>query len=739
MFSTWNSADNHDASAATASASPAAKRHANLEVQHGRRSSKATRACDLCKAKKARCNGVKPCAKCAERGLRCTYESRYSRGRPPTPLSPISDMPGGEDGSLQNPIPSTSVTSDEQRAAMASHPPPASDGPQSGEGASRQGLFQTADSSRNSPDPTAALGNAQYVDHTSALSFLHRAYSKSKTGERSSQPLTAAGDKPLLCPSTAGLSINPTILPPIPDAVESKDLLDLYFEVCVATYKPLHRGTVDAWYRVVICNIEHGLPLTDSLGNARVAALLGVLAISTFHRQKSRGHSEDIPSLSQSDAFFKVAANLIETETGEPQLESAQARLLQVFYLLMTCRMNQAWYIFGSLLQIISALGMHRRSRKEKLYPNSRSNYIHSQCRMRTFWSAYILDRYIGVVMGRPRHFHDKDIDQSHPDRVEDANMSPTGRVQNESDDSEECHIDGFIWNIKLAQFVGEVSDDLYAIRPLTETQSIAAARSLAKKLDNWHASLPALLKANPKHLIRGFRRQSVALRLAHKHAVMHLYRPFLLNRSSSREVPHDDDTQLFRRESIKICIGAAQDALRAVDNLAQEGPLFHAFWWTHYMTFCALSVTYVWNMQHDKHLEGIDHEALLALAGRCKTHLAQATATNSPSRRYSLILEELGGISATSSMPDGRHPRTETQLAVTSEVNASAFDVTGLEATHAFDSGAFGQGQGMSAQFQDPFFNWQAADWLDLDASVSGGRTADTSRFHTDLFRRMA
>jgi len=588
--------------------------------------------------------------------------------------------------------------------------------------------------SRSSPDPASAIGNAQYVDHTSALSFLHRAHAKSKTSnaydathtERSSQPLTAAGDKPLFGPSSSGLVISPIILPTIPDAAEAKDLLDLYFEVCVATYKPLHRQTVDTWYHVVVNNIQQGLPITDNLGNAKVAVLLGVLAIATFHRQKSRGFSEDAPSLAQSDAYFKVTANLIETETGEPHLESAQARLLQVFYLLMTCRMNQAWYIFGNLLQIIAALGMHRRSRKDKLYSRSRSNYVHSQCRIRTFWSAYILDRYLGVVMGRPRHFHDKDIDQDYPDRVDDANMSPAGRIPSESDDTDECHIDGFIWNIKLAQFVGEVSDELYPIRPLPETQCISAARRLAKKLEYWQESLPALLKANPKNLIRSFRRQCVALKLAYKHAVMHIYRPFLLNRSSNRAVPSNDDndTQLFRRDSIRLCISAAQDALRTIDALAQEGPLFHAFWWTHYMTFCALSVTYVWNMQQDNILEGIDKGALLALAGRCQVHLAQATATNSPSRRYSIILEELGGMSANqSSINTGRH-KPQTQLrGAGGATSAAADEAAALALSQTFDSGGFAQGAlgiEMSVQHQDPFMHWQASDWLDLDASVS-------------------
>lgn len=539
--------------------------------------------------------------------------------------------------------------------------------------------------------------------------------------KRSSQPLTAAGDKPLQGPLSGGAAINPTILPSIPDMTEATELLDLYFDVCVATYKPLHRPTVDTWYDAVTDNINQGLPLTDGLGNARVSVLLTIFAVANFHRQKSRGLAEDAPSLSQSDAYFKCSMALTETETGGPHLESAQARLLQVFYLLMTCRMNQAWYIFGNVLQIISALGMHRRSRRDALHLRSPSDYIHSQCRMRSFWSAYILDKYLGVVLGRPRHFHDKDIDQDHPDRVDDADMCATGLVPNEDDVPDECSIDGFIWNIKLARIVGQISDDLYPITPLSETQRVEVARKFAAELGDWHASLPALLKAKPTNLIRSFRRQCVALKLAYKHAVMHLYRPFLPNRSGSNPECMTDENQLFRRESIKLCIAAARDALRTIDALAQEGPLFHAFWWTHYVTFCALSVVYVWKMQHDSVLHGIDNEALMILAERCHAHLAQATARNSPSRRYSMILEEMRNETRKKGAVDQQSLQAVSS-AGTNIVNGTVIDDVGLAAAQTFDAG-LAQGDlsnSMPAGLQNPFMDWQSSDWLDLDASVS-------------------
>jgi hypothetical protein len=114
---------------------------------------------------------------------------------------------------------------------------------------------------------------------------------------------------------------------------------------------------------------------------------------------------------------------------------------------------------------------------------------------------------------------------------------------------------------------------------------------------------------------------------------MVHLRRPFLLVRSNEEASTATEPAQRFRDESIRLYIGAARDALLTIDTLTKEGMLFHAFWWTQDITFCALITTYVWNMQRGSDLAGIDRGELMALAERRQILLAHATATNSPSR----------------------------------------------------------------------------------------------------------
>jgi hypothetical protein len=399
--------------------------------------------------------------------------------------------------------------------------------------------------------------------------------------------------------------------------------------------------------------------------------------------------------------------------------------MLQVFYLLMTSRTNQAWYIFGGLLQIVTALGMHRRDWERTTSP--RPDYIHSQSRKRTFWSTYILDRYLGVVMGRTRHFDDGDIDQELPDCVNDTEMSPAGRLTNES--SEDCRMDGFVWNIKLSRTIGRISHDLYPIIPLSEPRRIAVTQTLEKELDVWQSSLPPILSSvKPLSLVSSFRRQWIALKLAYDHAVMHLYRPFLLSYNTPQQALKIDATQVFQQDRVQLCIAAAQDALCTVDTFASDGPLFHVCWWTQYITFCALTVVFVWNMQQpSKDFEGVDSQKVTTLAERCQVYLTQAAATNSACRRYIIILEELRSESRKESLRDVQ----EVHQTPRHEPHGLTIDTSQVPPTNAtvplpFTSPSLIQtnvGADMPQETGNLLMNWQTSDWLEIDTST---RSAD-------------
>ncbi|KAF1998119.1 hypothetical protein P154DRAFT_263159 [Amniculicola lignicola CBS 123094] len=715
----------------------ARKRSLSISTSADPRRRKVSRACDLCKAKKAKCSGTQPCESCAKRGVDCLYEARYSRGKPPTPpqaderirfafyapipklQSPVEIRASTEHHILPRyPHPYPSPQS-RHLPTLTPAPPSLVETEKNIQPTTQPAPKRVEPPSHNSPELEVA---GQYSDSTSGLSFLHRAWRRLSNNQNSqlvsvlassevTQRLMAAGDKPFHDQGAV-------VIPPLPKAQE---LLRMYFDVCIATYRLLHRPTVERWLEDVVLNFELKRPLSHGLSRPKSAIVLAVLAIAAFHEEKARGPTSSFspvnpePPLRQCDELFCEASQLTDAETGFPTLESAQARLIQVLYLLMSSRMNQAWYTFGNALQIISALGLHRRENRKR--PSQKRNYIEEQCRKRTFWVAYTLDKYLGVIFGRPRHYHDDDIDQDFPDLVNDEDMTPTGALELGSDD---CHIESLVVHAKLAQIAEKISREVYSIKPVPDLERIAASHRLGGELRQWRTTLPPFLGViNPSSLIPSLRRQATALKLAYSHAVILAHRPFLLKNFSGR-----DDVRALAKESIRECIAAAQVVLESVDRTARDGHLFHAFWWTHYVCFCALVVVYVWAIQQNSYSEDDtqSYERLFDLAERCLGHLTHATATNSPSRRYSIILQELRAEAkrkTTRRLPDSMSLHGSEDSARTQMLH-SHVTTPGLMADQwepMFGSPIDSTSQGLPNLLDD----WQTTDWLDLDSSAFG------------------
>jgi hypothetical protein len=154
---------------------------------------------------------------------------------------------------------------------------------------------------------------------------------------------------------------------------------------------------------------------------------------------------------------------------------------------------------------------------------------------------------------------------------------------------------------------------------------------------------------------------------------------------------------------------------------------MFHAFWWTHYVCFCALVVVYVWTIQESNNDPTVtEQRKILDQAESCLCHLAQATATNSPSRKYSIILQELrteakkkaaravhDSIQIESSTVDQSEPSRE-QYGGSDE--RSIDDIAVAQLWHPPCGSPIDTSTPSMQNFLD---DWQTTDWLDLDSSA--------------------
>ncbi|KAL4804260.1 fungal-specific transcription factor domain-containing protein [Aspergillus unguis] len=588
-----------------------------------RKSRKVTRACDACKSKKKACTGTIPCGPCVRRKLSCTYDTTYHRGVAVTP--PPSNTQLRHDSQTPTPTPQR-ITRGTESVSNASYELP---------------------DQRGSPDVVD-----QYWGPTSAHSFLGRAV---RGIPATPANVTADLQNSEHARKASIFQYGDRIAPEVqladfqwPDRAEAEILTRRYFEFACPTYRTLHQPTIeDIVSELYEKNGRQGSVPPESA--ATYAILLMVFSTATMYRSDVDGRITDADDAGwrTSELYFVKAEQLLAQEAGAPRLESAQGRFLMVLYLLSSSRANKAWFVMGTVIQLMMALGLYsRRFRKDA----DGADLVQRECRRRLIWCSYTLDTYLSVILGRPRLWHDKDVDEELPARVNDIDLLPTMMHAPKRD----CVMDAPVFHALLARTLSQAAQEPYVVAGIFNRDQLKSIGKLCESVAEWHSSLPPLLSGHihPSSLVPVFQRQLTVLQLARYHLLMFITRPLLL-RNYGQSWP---DCEASYKKYLRICLTAARDAIELVLTFVRENQLFHAFWYSQYIAFNALSILYIYLIQvrrgrihpitdfnhASNESDDLDEATLYRLSETAQYHLADATVRNAPSWKYSTILRGL-------------------------------------------------------------------------------------------------
>ncbi|KAL5000030.1 fungal-specific transcription factor domain-containing protein [Aspergillus recurvatus] len=605
---------------------PSSPRPRSASDGRQRKVRKVTRACDACKSKKKACTGTIPCGPCVRRKLACTYNTNYQRGVAVTP--PPSNSRPGHDSPTPTPQQTARETGSESTTPYGPRPP--------------------------DQRPPAEVAD-QYWGPTSAHSFLGWAVRDLPTTPSDAVQLSGRDSDRTSKASIFhfGDRIAPEVQPgdfEWPDRAEAESLTRRYFEFACPTYRTLHQPTIEG----AICELYgestqfDGRCSVPGQSSASHAVILMVFSTATMFRSDANGRITDADDSGwkTSELYFVKAEQLLSQEIGAPRLESAQARFLMVLYLLSSSRANKAWFTLGTTIQLMMALGLHsRRSRKD-----NELDLVQRECRRRILWCSYTLDKYISVILGRPRLWHDEDLDEELPTRVNDTDLLPTA-IQSPKRD---CVMDAPVFHALLARTLSQAAKEPYVVAGISHRDQLNTIRALCESVTEWHTGLPPLLSGNihPSSLVPIFQRQLTVLQLARYHLLMFITRPLLL-RNYGRTWP---DCEASYVHYLGVCLTAARDAVEMVLTFVRENQLFHAFWYSQYIAFNALSIIYIYLIQvrrgrippisgsfnHETYSFSLDEPTLYRLSETAQHHLADATSRNAPSWKYSAILQGL-------------------------------------------------------------------------------------------------
>ncbi|KAB5522957.1 hypothetical protein GE09DRAFT_497613 [Coniochaeta sp. 2T2.1] len=378
-----------------------------MDSTQTRSSSRVANACDICKARKVKCDGSNPCGYCSRRHRpeQCIY-SPQRRRRQQLSVSGVSDaviqrqssISSGGDSQVQHVQPqltaATSVVADAASStAVEEHDE--TEVPREGKllwdsqgklifigDCAPLSFFQTVRQLVTSRvDPTA------FSPETSRYSVLENAY-----------PKTSAYPAPRDGPPKVHIEhIGPAVLAYLSVTVGLVDLFDDSRLV----------DDISLW--------AAQSPVLDGPDNLTSAVYYLVLAI---------GHLRQDQQLSQ--AYFDFARDrALANIGGNMSIATVQAFLLITVYSLGSCQINGAFLFLGLAGRTAYSIGIHRTEVNSRFGPD-----MHRQ-RDRLWKSLRVVDLFLSTSMGRPPATSDVDCTVSY--RATDAEGQETFDVLNAS------------------------------------------------------------------------------------------------------------------------------------------------------------------------------------------------------------------------------------------------------------------------------------------------------------------
>ncbi|KAE8444728.1 hypothetical protein EG329_014288 [Mollisiaceae sp. DMI_Dod_QoI] len=572
---------------------PDVNRYPNMQKQ------RVSRACDTCKRRKIRCTGKLPCAHCIKNNKTCEFKAAYTRGAVPEVQSaPVEDQEkyleevGYKRRQVWRPSPSRKNSSHVQAEREDEDVEEEGENVEYDEPTGNGQIYtppnQTLPSRHTRPPSPRhsgpSLSNAQHARRSThhresncsaSASFYERTQMNvNRLDYHQKNPVSAYGDPPL--PEIDGSFLI------FPSANAAQALLGKYFDFVSATNRLLHRPTVQSWICEFLGSIR-GMRTAAAENSHRAVVLM--LFASTHEYMDDEPVDWDTGT---SFRYFQAAENQLAKETGEIRLATIQARLMQCLYLISRSRINQCNSTFGTVVNFIFTLGIHRERR-----PSSVSDLLEIEMQKRVFWSAYVLDKYLSSALGRPQMFHDEDIDQPLPLFVEDENISSSSLKTTNKD--AQTPMKAAIYQIMLAKIQGNILRELYSIENISIETRFASAAKLTAALRQWRTEIAHFIDLDPSLLSPLYMRQSMALRLSYAHALIILHRPFLLD---SFDGHLDIALPVLRaklEENMNGCLEAALDVIETIDTMYKTEKSFNASWFAHYCAYCAILAVYIY------------------------------------------------------------------------------------------------------------------------------------------------
>ncbi|KAF4555948.1 Fungal specific transcription factor domain-containing protein 41 [Elsinoe fawcettii] len=487
-------------------------------------------ACDRCRSKKIRCDGIRPCCtQCANVGFECKTSDKLSRRAFPrgytesleervraleTEVRELKDLLDEKDEKIDM---LTRIHPNRHSPPSQLPSPKASISAPSSNGASPAAPDDVTFTVQQSPYLTAdGSADSYFVGTSSGVSFLESFKQKVQEKGRSSTEV-----KPANLLKTAARQTTKSVAPVLsqlqsraPPRLMSDQYVNIFFQEWAPLFPILHRPTFLGLYEDFTSSPES---VTDKKSIAQLYLVFGLAALS-----QGPQHASEISSF---ELQWQSALQHVQTEQS---LATLQCLLLAQLFCMQRGDCSQLLTYKALAVSLSARLGLHQSQKRYAL------GTLTCETRKKVFWTLYTLDNFSAVMLGLPKQIRDDEVFCEYPVDADDEYITEKGFQPLLPGES--TRVSSALALFRAARILSKVLEQLYPALPSYEL-SMKKLAELSEELDQWQASLAPHLRlpfAQDKPTVGTVSSRSPLLSLTYHYIRTLIHRPAVCSPTGS-------------------------------------------------------------------------------------------------------------------------------------------------------------------------------------------------------------
>ncbi|KAK0283558.1 DNA-binding transcription factor cat8 [Friedmanniomyces endolithicus] len=455
--------------------------------------SRIAQACDRCRSKKIRCDGVRPCCtQCANVGFECKTSDKLSRRAFPRgytesleervrslecEVRELKDLLDEKDEKIDMLTRIHSKSPQPRPLPSPRQPSPTSleagDATRKPETSEKDEVFKVQQS------PYLLAGDGDHADSYFAGTSSSRTFIeafKHKVQESGRSTADVSTDLLLTSRLTKGADASPTPASPVvwkaPPRLVSDQLVNIFFQEWAPLFPVLHRPTFLDLYEKYVADPE---AVTDKTAVAQLNLVFGIATLSSGTRT-----SVDLESF---EVQLRAAIDAILSENT---MGTLQALILAQIFCVQQGDYTRLLSYKGLSMTLSARLGLHQSQKRFAL------GTLTCETRKKVFWTLYTVDSFTAVTLGLPKQLKDDDVNCEYPVDADDEYVTERGFKPTLPGES--TKLSSALALFRAARILSKILEDVFPAKTSYEL-SMKKLGELSDELDAWRKSLAPHLR----------------------------------------------------------------------------------------------------------------------------------------------------------------------------------------------------------------------------------------------------